>query len=160
MKLARCLIGYAVLAAVGVTAGWLAARFASADHPGGEGRAASMPVDRRSVSFSIRGSVDNLALGQPRSLRVSVANPNPWPITIRTIMVVPDDASSTCPAAGNIRIERYDSSVPGAPTYQVPSHQAVNVALRVVVVDDPARSQDACKNLSFRLHYTGTAKAG
>lgn len=160
MKLARYLVVYASLAAVGVTAGWLATRSENAPESVGEHRTAALPIGGQSVAFTIRGSVDGLIPDHPSSLNLSVSNPNPWPITIRTITVVPDDASATCPAAGNIRIGSYNSSTPGAPSYKIAGHQAMTVALSVVAINDSTRRQDSCKSVQFRLHYYGTATTG
>lgn len=160
MKLARYLVVYAVLAAVGLAAGWLASRSGNAPQSVRENRAAAIPTGGDSVSFTIRGSVDDLTLARPSTLNLSVTNPHPWPITILTITVVPDDASSTCPAAGNIRIGSYDSSTFGAPSYRIDGRQALTVALSVIVINDSTQRQDACKNVKFRLHYYGTATTG
>jgi hypothetical protein len=165
----RCLGAYALVAALGVPAGWALARTepasaaASAGGPVSLGpvyRAASSsaaakdPVD--SHTFTMSGSVSGLVPGRWVTLPVLVNNPNSQTIKVLTVSVTARDASAACPAAGNLAVAGYDSTAGGSTAYLVPGHGSTVVPLPLQLVNTN-KNQNACKRVSFGLSYAGTA---
>ena len=109
--------------------------------------------------FATAGGVSALAPGDLQTLRVTVTNPDQVAYQILELTASPQDANAACAGAANLLIGRYDSSKPGARAYVVPRESSITIPLAVMMLDT-ARSQDACRNVTFPIVYTGRATQG
>jgi hypothetical protein len=172
--LLRCLGAYALIAILGVPAGWaLAQRHRAAAVPavGGLDLVAAVsgagtgpvqapvhgPKDVRPHAFTMSGGVRGLVPGRWMTLPVLVTNPNSQPMKVLTIRVTAKDASRACPATGNLAVLGYDATARGATVHIVPGGGRAVVPLSIELVNAPNRNQNACKGVSFALSYVGSA---
>jgi hypothetical protein len=109
--------------------------------------------------FAATGHVDTLLPGQPRTLTVTVTNPDRVAYRILQLTATPQDANVRCTAAANLVVGGYDARRPGARTYVVPRRSSITIPLSITLLDT-GTSQDACKNVTFPLRYSGTATQG
>jgi len=111
------------------------------------------------VGFSISGNPSQLLYpGVWRDLVVTITNPNSFAIQVTQLTVSASSSPSGCPASTNLAFQQ--SPVSSSHTVAVPPHSTVTLALadrpRIQLVDLPV-NQDACKNGSFGLQYSGLA---
>lgn len=109
--------------------------------------------------FAAAGGVSALAPGDLETLRVTITNPDQVAYQILELSASPQDANAACSGATNLLFGRYDSSKPGAREYVVPGESSITIPLTVMMLDT-ARSQDACRNVTFPVVYTGRATQG
>jgi hypothetical protein len=121
------------------------------------GKSTSEPTGHE--PFAAAGGVTSLAPGDLATLRVTVTNPDQVAYQILELTASPQDANAACAGAANLLVGRYDSSKPGAPAYVVPRGSSITIPLTVMMLDT-ARSQDACRNVTFPIVYTGRATQG
>ena len=107
----------------------------------------------RAGVFSISGRVDGLVPGRPATLPLTVTNPNPWPIEIRTLDIGVEPAGNGCPAS-LLEVGRY--AFTGGQSFAAPARGTVVVPVPVRLADSPAHDQSACA--TFPLTFTGTAE--
>lgn len=149
-------IGFVAAAAVGLAAGGILAVVHHPDQPTAESSGVVIGELGR-PSFRIGGDVTDLVPGRTSTLRVEVSNPHSWPIRILTITVEAEKATTACHAARHLRMGSYDYRRPQARMVIVPAGGTTVVPLPIWLPNAPDRNQDACKNATFTLHYTGTA---
>ncbi|MGD0861558.1 MAG: hypothetical protein ABSA21_02205 [Candidatus Limnocylindrales bacterium] len=113
--------------------------------------------------FKITGSgVRNLVPGVTKTIALTLTNPNGIPIYV-TALTVTVSAGSTppgCASEGNLRITQSNAS--GADPIAIPANGSVTLtspprAPRITLLNLPAVNQDACKNKTFVLTYSGSA---
>ena len=109
--------------------------------------------------FVAPGDVSALAPGDLRTLRVRVTNPDRVAYRILELTATPQDANGSCTGGTNLVVGRYDSAKPGAREYVVPRESSITIPLTVMMLDT-ARSQDACRNVTFPIVYSGRATHG
>ncbi|AEV88518.1 hypothetical protein ACWT_7508 [Actinoplanes sp. SE50] len=113
------------------------------------------PVSRDTPVFGIRAdSVSGLYPGAVRRSRVTLLNPYPYPIVVRSVDAqVASTSRRRCRAsARNLRVERFHGRLP----VTVPARgRAVAGEFEVHM---PGTVDDACRRATFRLTVTGTAR--
>lgn len=155
------LVGYTLVAALGVALGWLAAvQHNSGPHASVAGPATfpdlvGGPLTVRRVT--VAGQVSGLLLGKRTALRVQLKNRGGREIILRALAVRAHDASRRCRAKANLVVDSYDASRRGAEQHVVRAYGTHFVTLDITLVADPTRNQDSCKNAVFVLDYTATA---
>ncbi|MGD0274208.1 MAG: hypothetical protein ABSB96_10830 [Gaiellaceae bacterium] len=135
-----------------------ALNFSIVTGPGGsgEGTGGSAGAD-----FTIVGGVNGLQPGLAKPIKLTLTNPNGDQIFV-TRLTVTISAESTppgCSSANNIQITQSDASADRP--IAVPGNGSVTLtsaprAPQIEFLDQPW-NQDACKNASFILTYTGSA---
>ena len=100
-------------------------------------------------------SPTGLAPGQTQPLLVTITNPNNQPAQVTSVTVAVGDASTSCPATGNITATGYDSKKKGALVYTAPKNGSVQVPLSITMLNQN-KSQNDCKSVSFPLTFTAT----
>ena len=119
--------------------------------------APSEAAEGRSVSFSVRGSVEGLVVGAWTSIPVTISNPNDDPITVTSLRVAVSGSPGGCRAAANFqtRASVVPFTVPaGANGYPLPAALRPQIRLRSL-----STSQDACQGQTFALSFEGSAVA-
>ena len=109
--------------------------------------------------FASAGGVSALAPGDLQTLRVTVTNPDQVAYQILELTAAPQNANAACAGATNLIVSHYDSAKPGAREYVVPRQSSITIPLTVMMLDT-ARSEDACRNVTFPIVYTGRARQG
>lgn len=118
------------------------------------------------MPFTVTGTVAGLLLGVTQPLVVTLTNPSSTTaISVQSLTVaVTGSSSAACPATGNVTVQQ--STVSSAAPVHIPAggsvtlHSAAEGAPQILLVDLPTVDQDACKNVTFSLGYSGTAYAG
>ena len=114
------------------------------------------------ASFTITGGMDSLEPGQTKPLELTLTNPNSVAIYVTqlTVTASADSTPSGCPSAGNLQITQSSASS-GSPI-AIPAKKSVTLtsaplAPQITFLNLPDANQDACKNVSFTLTYSGSA---
>ncbi len=114
------------------------------------------------VDFKITGGVGSLRPGVPAPIQITLTNPNGVPIivTALTVRMAADSTPGGCSSAANFQMAQSDVST-GDPI-TIPAGGSVTLtkaprAPQITLIDLPAVNQDACKNKSFNLTYSGSA---
>jgi hypothetical protein len=100
-------------------------------------------------------SPTGLSPGATKPVTVTISNPNQQDAQVTSVTITVGNASSSCPAAGNITVTSYDSARRGALVYIAPKNGSVQVPLSITMLD-PHASQDTCKSKSFPLTFNAT----
>ncbi|WP_406829448.1 hypothetical protein ABEG17_10605 [Pedococcus sp. KACC 23699] len=144
---------------------------ASGSGVGSSSSTATLVIDSKlsSKPFSLAGTVvGSLYPGAPaRPVDLSVLNPNNQPIKITNLGVTISSVVrgttvvSGCSAA-DFAVRQYAGSYPltvpaNSPTTKLTSLGVPTSALPTVTFVNTARSQDACRNVTIQLAYTGSA---
>ena len=105
--------------------------------------------------FTISGSVAGLVPGAAKTMALTIANPNPWPIkvlTVRTGVAVP--ASVSCPAdtlaVGDYAFESGDAAL------TAPAGGTVRVDVPVELRDSLTADQTACAGAPLTITYSAS----
>ena len=114
------------------------------------------------AGFSITGGVGNLMPGVATAIRLTLTNPNGVPIYVTRLSttVSADSTPPGCSSETNLHIEQSNAS--SADPITVPARGTVTLtgaprAPQITLLDLPGVNQDACKNASFALTYSGSA---
>jgi hypothetical protein len=111
-------------------------------------------------SLTVSGtSPHGLAPGVTRPVTVTVRNPTDQHVRLKKVKVIVSDASSACPAAGNIKTTTYHAHKKGATAYVVWHNHPAHVPLTITLINTNT-NQDACKGQAFPLTFTATGKKG
>lgn len=109
---------------------------------------ATVPARLYSVSwFSIAGTVNGLYPGKTLPLALTISNPLPVAITVKSITTTVSNASSTCNAV-NVAVTAFSG------TLVVPSHRSAKATVKATM---RRAAPNACQGKLFPFHYTGTA---
>ena len=113
-------------------------------------------------NFKITGGVANLTMERTKVIRLTLSNPNGDPIyvTALTVNASTDSTPSGCRSRTNLDITQSNAS--SADPIAIPAKGKVTLASaprapQVTLLDLPGVNQDACKNASFALTYSGSA---
>ncbi len=130
--------------------------------PSGVGRGAGAAQVGGS-DFSISGGVETLMPGAEAAVRLTLVNPNDVPLFVTglTVRASADSTPSGCTSARNIRITQSDASV--LDPIMIPARGIVTLtrgprAPQILLLDLPGVNQDACKNKTLALTYSGSAR--
>jgi len=114
------------------------------------------------LGFTITGGVDSLEPGQTKPIGLTLTNPKSVPIFVTelTITMSADSSPSGCPSASNFQVTQSDAS--SESPIAVPAKDSVTLtsaprAPQITFLNLPDVNQDACKNVSFALTYSGGA---
>jgi hypothetical protein len=114
--------------------------------------------------FSITGGVGNLMPGGAMAIPLTLTNPNGVPIyvTALTVSIAPDSTPPGCSSASNVQLTQSNASTTDPIT--VPAGGSVTVtsaprAPQIMLLNLPGVNQDVCKNKSFALTYSGSARS-
>jgi hypothetical protein len=113
------------------------------------------------ADFTITGSVTGLQPGLAKPIKLTLTNPNGDQIFVTrlTVAISADSTPPGCSSASNIQITQSDASSDSPIT--VPGNGSVTLASaphapQIELLDQPW-NQDACKNASFTLTFSGSA---
>jgi hypothetical protein len=116
------------------------------------------------ADFRITGGVGNLTPGVATAIRLTLANPNDVPIyvTALTVSIAADSTPPGCISASNVQLTQSNAS--SADPITVPARGSVTLtsgprAPQIMLVNLPGVNQDVCKNKSFALAYSGSARS-
>jgi hypothetical protein len=116
------------------------------------------------VNFRITGGVGNLAPGVAMAIRLTLTNPNDVPIyvTSLTVSTAADSTPPGCISASNVQLTQSNAS--SASPIAVPAGGSVTLtsapgAPQIMLLNLPGVNQDVCKNKSFALTYSGSARS-
>jgi hypothetical protein len=116
------------------------------------------------AEFRITGGVGNLAPGVAMAIRLTLTNPNDVPIfvTALTVSIAADSTPPGCISASNVQLTQSNAS--GASPIAVPAGGSVTLtsaprAPQIMLLNLPGVNQDVCKNKSFALTYSGSARS-
>ena len=126
-------------------------------------------VDR--VPFTISGSVDgSFAPGVAQPVNVTLTNPNDFPITVASVAIVVDDATTkdgqtnaACVGSDNLAMTRGFTGPVTLPANSTATLEQLGVSPAQwpeVTMPDLPTNQDACKETTFALTYSGAASYG
>jgi hypothetical protein len=111
--------------------------------------------------FTISGSVTGLQIGAPKAVPLTLTNPNNQTIFVTSLTISAGNASAACDSS-NIQVTPSTASATNPIT--VPANGSVTLsgslaafAPKLTLVDKPNVNQNACKNTSFALTYSGSA---
>jgi hypothetical protein len=114
------------------------------------------------IDFKITGGVANLMVERTKIVRLTLANPNGAAIyvTALTVNASADSTPAGCKSKTNLDIVQSNAS--SANPITVPAKGKVTLtstprAPQITLLDVPGVNQDACKNASFALTYSGSA---
>ena len=116
------------------------------------------------AAFSITGGVGNLMPGVATAIPLTLTNPNGVPIyvTALTVSVAADSTPPGCGSASNVQLTQSNASsgdpitVPAGGTVTLSSAPR---APQITLLNLPGVNQDVCKNKSFALTYSGSARS-
>lgn len=126
-------------------------------HASSDGTSAAGTQD---VHFEISGDVSGLVPGIAKTIPLTLHNPSLVPITVTSITVSIDASRDPagCPSRRNIELQQAVGISAASPIRIPPLHSVVvyraRRAPRITFVDG-SWNQDACKNKTFRLLYSG-----
>jgi len=114
------------------------------------------------VPFTITGSVSGLSIGVWKPIAVTISNPNNVTIFVSVLTVTLGTSShpTTCPSSANVELWQSDVSTANTVavlaygTVVLPAQKASAPQIRLMNL---STNQDACKDTTFGLTYTGTA---
>lgn len=110
-------------------------------------------------SVAIGGTVTGLAPGNTSTLTVTLTNRSPATYRLVELDTTVLDASAACRAEGNVVVSPYRLGRADVPVYVIPLGGTVTVPLAVTFLSSSV-NQDACRNATFPLRFTGTATRG
>jgi hypothetical protein len=137
---AKLLLVLVVLASLAQAAEYIGPRL----RPGDE--ATSSNVGRPAV-FTVKGHSKGFYPGRTHPMRVTVTNPNPFPIVVTRVAASVTSATSGCPSK-SIKIKPWH----GRARLARRGHRRMKLIVRML-----PRTPDACQGARFRLRYGGTA---
>jgi hypothetical protein len=116
------------------------------------------------LQFTVTGSIDGLAPGIWRPVPVRVSNPGPVTVHVTglELHLSSDSTPPGCAAVTNLEVRQPQIAadtvlqVPARATVTLPAAGMSTAAIRLR--DLPTVNQDACKNKSFALTWSGTAQ--
>jgi hypothetical protein len=128
---------------------------------GAGGGGGSAPI-AKTKGFLISGQPEGMLMpgGSPLAIPLTLFNPNPVPIYVTSLTVAVASSPPGCSAEENLLLTQSDVS--GAKPVLVPASSGVTLPAQEVsaptieLLNLPV-NQDACKNASFPLKYTGNA---
>lgn len=103
--------------------------------------------DKDKKDFTVTGDVSGLYPGAVKDLILEVTNPNNFAITVTDLNVAVADATNDC-LASEIAVEDFTSMDP------VPENGSASTTLDVTM---SPLADEACKTVTWRLTYSGTA---
>ena len=116
------------------------------------------------ADFRITGDVGNLMPGVATSIRLTLTNPNGVPIyvTALTVSIAADSTPPGCSSASNVQLTQSNAS--SADPITVPAGGSVTLtsaprAPQITLLNLAGVNQDICKNKSFALTYSGSARS-
>jgi hypothetical protein len=116
------------------------------------------------ADFRITGGVGDLKPGVATAIRLTLTNPNDVPIyvTALTVSIAADSTPPGCISASNVQLTQSNAS--SANPITVPAGGSVTLtsaprAPQITLVNLPGVNQDVCKNKSFALTYSGSARS-
>jgi hypothetical protein len=116
------------------------------------------------AAFSISGGAANLMPGAATAIRLTLTNPNSVPIyvTALTVSIAADSTPAGCSSASNVQLSQSNAS--SADPITVPAGGSVTLtsaprAPVIMLLNLPGVNQDVCKNKSFALTYSGSARS-
>ena len=114
--------------------------------------------------FSITGGVGSLMPGVDTAIRLTLTNPNivPIDVTALTVTMAADSTPSGCSSASNVQLTQSNAS--SADPITIPAKGSVTLtsaprAPKIMLLNLPGVNQDVCKNKSFALTYSGSARS-
>lgn len=110
-------------------------------------------------NVAIGGTVTGLTPGHTSTLTVTLTNRGPATYRLVELDTTVLDANAACPAEGNVVVSPYRIGRADAPVYVIPLGGTVTVPLAVTFLSSSV-NQDACRNATFPLRFTGTATRG
>jgi hypothetical protein len=118
--------------------------------------------DTSGVNFTITGGAEDLEPGQTKPIGLTLTNPNSVQIFVTQLVmtVSADSTPAGCASASNLQITQSNASI--ASPIAVPASGSVTLtsaplAPQITFLNLPDANQDACKNVSFALTYSGSA---
>ena len=129
---------------------------------GGTPPSTDQPAAGGEVSFRVSGDVTGLAPGVTRTITLTVTNPNTVPIyvTMLEVAIAGDSKPSGCSSSANVVVHQATGITSAAPL-TIPAGGTVEVSTFPraprITFRNLASSQDACRNKTFALTYTGSA---
>jgi len=117
-----------------------------APHLQGRPSGSSLIVNRPAV-FTVKGHSKGFYPGRKRPMRVTVRNPNPFPIVVTRVTASVKSVTSGCPI-GSVKVKRWR----GRARVSARGHRRVKLVVRML-----PRTPDACQGARFRLRFGGTA---
>ena len=143
----RALVGIAKLVLVLVV---LASLAQAAEYVGprlrSHGEGSSSIVNRPAV-FTVRGHSKGFYPGRKRPMRVTVRNPNTFPIVVTRVTASVASVVSGCPTK-SIKIKPWR----GRARVSARGHRRMKLIVRML-----PRTPDACQGARFKLRFGGTA---
>jgi hypothetical protein len=116
------------------------------------------------AGFTISGGVGDLMPGVATAIRLTLTNPNGVPIfvTALTVTIAADSTPAGCSSANNVQLTQSNAS--SADPITVPARGSVTLtsaprAPKITLRNLPGVNQDVCKNKSFALAYSGSARS-
>ena len=116
------------------------------------------------AAFTISGDVGNLMPGVATAIRLTLTNPNGVPIyvTALTVSIAADSTPPGCSSASNVQLTQSNAS--SADPITVAARGSVTLtsaprAPQIMLVNVPGMNQDVCKNKSFALTFSGSARS-
>lgn len=116
------------------------------------------------AEFGITGDVGNLMPGVATTIRLTLTNPNGVPIyiTALTVSIAADSTPPGCSSASNVQLTQSNAS--SADPIIVPASGSLTLtsaprAPQITLLNLPGVNQDICKNKSFALTYSGSARS-
>jgi hypothetical protein len=113
-------------------------------------------------NFSITGEADDLRPGLSTPIRLTLTNPNGVPIYVTnlTLKIPPGGSPAGCDDATNLQLTQSNASV--ANPIAIPARGSVTLtssprAPEITLLNLPNVNQDACKDKSFGLAFSGSA---
>jgi hypothetical protein len=108
--------------------------------------------------------VGDLTPGVATAIRLTLTNPNGVPIyvTSLTVTIAADSTPPGCISASNVQLSQSNAS--SADPIAIPAEGSVTLtsaprAPQIMLVNLPGVNQDVCKNKSFALTYSGSARS-
>ncbi|MGZ5289330.1 MAG: hypothetical protein ACXWZU_08905 [Actinomycetota bacterium] len=117
-----------------------------APHLRGRPSGSSIIVNRPAV-FTVKGHSKGFYPGRKRPMRVTVANPNPFPIVVTRVTASVRSVASGCPMK-SVKIKPWH----GRARVATRGHRRMKLVVRML-----PRTPDACQGARFRLRFGGTA---
>jgi hypothetical protein len=116
------------------------------------------------VPFSVSGSVEGLEPGVPKTISITLRNPNDVSIRVTRVVVRidEDDDPPSCPSSDNVLLLQA-TAITAATPIRVPAQGEVVLgayprAPRIVLRERPIAADD-CRGASFRLVFEGSARS-
>lgn len=111
------------------------------------GNSTETTIAPRPAVFTVKGHSKGLYPGRKRPMRVTVTNPNPFPILVTRITGSVKSVASGCPTH-SVKIKPWR----GRARVSAKGHRRIKLVVRML-----PRTPDACQGARFRLRFGGTA---